>query len=33
MKWQLVEPTQGVYDWAAVDRPADFARATRGATP
>ncbi|AGZ41879.1 endo-1,4-beta-xylanase [Actinoplanes friuliensis] len=27
MKWQLVEPQQGVYDWAAADRLVDFARA------
>jgi endo-1,4-beta-xylanase len=27
MKWQLVEPTQGSYDWAAADRLVDFARA------
>jgi endo-1,4-beta-xylanase len=26
MKWQLVEPTQGQYDWAAADRLVDFAR-------
>jgi len=29
MKWQLVEPTQGVYDWAAADTLVDFARAHR----
>jgi endo-1,4-beta-xylanase len=27
MKWQLVEPTQGTYDWAAADRLVNFARA------
>ncbi|MEV6349831.1 endo-1,4-beta-xylanase [Actinoplanes sp. NPDC051851] len=27
MKWQLVEPQQGVFDWAAADRLVDFARA------
>jgi endo-1,4-beta-xylanase len=27
MKWQLVEPVQGTYDWAAADRLVDFARA------
>jgi endo-1,4-beta-xylanase len=26
MKWQLVEPTRGQYDWAAADRLVDFAR-------
>src|SRR6266545_7076069 len=26
MKWQLVEPTQGQYDWAAAGRLVDFAR-------
>jgi endo-1,4-beta-xylanase len=26
MKWEAVEPTQGVYDWAAADRLIDFAR-------
>ena len=25
MKWALVEPTQGTYDWAAADRLVDFA--------
>ena len=25
MKWQLVEPTRGQYDWAAADRLVDFA--------
>ncbi|GGL16827.1 endo-1,4-beta-xylanase [Mangrovihabitans endophyticus] len=29
MKWQLVEPQPGVYDWAAADRLVDFARAHR----
>ena len=27
MKWQLVEPTRGTYDWAAADRLVAFARA------
>jgi endo-1,4-beta-xylanase len=27
MKWQLVEPTQGTYDWSAADRLVAFARA------
>ena len=27
MKWQLVEPTQGTYDWAAADRLVASARA------
>ncbi|MEU7908073.1 endo-1,4-beta-xylanase [Actinoplanes sp. NPDC049118] len=27
MKWQLVEPVQGTYDWAAADGLVDFARA------
>ena len=27
MKWQLVEPTQGTYDWAAADRLVTYAKA------
>jgi endo-1,4-beta-xylanase len=27
MKWQVVEPTRGTYDWSAADRLVDFARA------
>jgi endo-1,4-beta-xylanase len=26
MKWQVVEPTRGTYDWSAADRLVDFAR-------
>jgi endo-1,4-beta-xylanase len=29
MKWEAVEPQQGVHDWAAADRLVDFARANR----
>lgn len=29
MKWQIVEPTQGVYDWSQADELVNFAHANR----
>jgi endo-1,4-beta-xylanase len=29
MKWQIVEPTQGVYDWTQADELVNFAHANR----